>query len=50
MCNATPEAYESEEMDCCQLLIMEEVKQMRSDNDTANLKKLMQYKDWQAFL
>ena len=44
MCNATPKAYESEEMDCCQLLVMKEVKQMCGDNDTSSLSKLMQYK------
>ena len=48
MCNATPEAYESEVMDCCQLLVMKDMKQMCTDNDTAGLHSLMQYKNWQA--
>ena len=44
ICNATPEAYESEEIDCCQLLVMEDMKQMCSNNDTANLYKLSSIK------
>lgn len=49
MCNATPEAYESNEMDNCELLIMEDVKQLYIENNTTALKELLQYNTWQAF-
>ena len=47
MCNATSEAYDSEEMNYCLLLVMEEMKQLCGENDTAKLYKSMQYKAWQ---
>jgi hypothetical protein len=49
MCDATPAAYDSKEMDNCQPLVMEDIKQMCINNETKNLHSLMQYKCWQAF-
>ena len=37
MCDATPEAYVSKEMDCCNMLVMEDVKQMCLKKETDRL-------------
>lgn len=49
MCNATPDVYNSKEVENCQLLVMEEMKKLCIEKDTKALYKLMQYKNWQAF-
>ena len=49
MCNATPKVYDSKDIDCCQLLVMEEMKQLCINGDNAKLHRLMQFRNWQAF-
>lgn len=49
MCNATPAAYNSKEMDSCNLLVMEDMKQLCLQQNLDKLKDLMQYPNWQAF-
>ncbi len=49
MCNATPEVYDSKEVDNCQLLVMEEMKQLCINKENDKLHSLMQYNNWQAF-
>src|SRR5687768_6161539 len=49
MCNATPKAYTSNSMNNCQLLVMEDIKQLYYQKNTVALKNLMQYNTWQAF-
>ena len=49
ICNATPEVYESKDVNNCQLLIMEDIKQLYIDSKKEYLYNLMQYDTWQAF-
>lgn len=49
MCNATPEVYDTKEVDNCQPLVMEEIKQMNINRETKQLYDLQQYNTWQAF-
>src|SRR4051812_47745837 len=49
MCNATPEAYNSNNMNNCELLVMEDIKQLYYNIDAEALFNLMQYNTWQAF-
>lgn len=46
MCNATPKAYNSKEADCCQLLVMEEMKQLCKESDSVKMHSLMQYRNF----
>ena len=49
MCDATPAVYDSKKRKKCNLLVMEEMKQLCIDKDTNKLYDLMQYPTWQAF-
>ena len=49
MCDATPAVYDSRKPNKCNLLIMEEMKQLCIDKDLKKLYDLMQYPTWQAF-
>src|SRR6476660_6092913 len=49
MCDATPDAYLSKEMDCCNLLIMEDIQQMCIQKETDRLEGMLQSVNWQAF-
>ena len=49
MCNATPKVYDSKDIDCCQLLVMEEMKQLCINGDNTKLHSLMQFRNWKAF-
>ena len=49
MCDATLAAYESKEIESCQPLVMEDIKQMCINKETKKLHRLMQYNNWQAF-
>ena len=49
MCNATPKVYNSNEMDNCLLLLMEDIKSMYLNGNTTALYNLMHYITWQAF-
>ena len=49
MCNATKAAYDSKQMDCCELLVMDDIKQMCINKEYDKLDALYQYRTWQAF-
>src|SRR5687768_3336868 len=49
MCYATPDVYESNDMNSCNLLVMEDVKQMCTNKETDQLEALLQSPNWQAF-
>jgi len=48
MCNATPDVYESNDMDSCNLLVMEDIMQMCTIKETDKLEALLQSPNWQA--
>lgn len=49
MCDATPAAYESKEMDNCNLLVMEDIKQLCLERKKEELKTMLQSPNWMAF-
>src|SRR6476620_11735403 len=49
MCDATPAAYDSKEMDHCKLLVMEDIKQLCLSKDEVKLKSMLQSVNYQAF-
>lgn len=49
MCDATPNVYNSKNMDNCNLLTMEDIKKLYIDQDRKQLHILMQYITWQTF-
>ena len=49
MCDATPAVYDSRNLTKCNLLVMDEMKQLCVDKDSKKLHDLMQYPTWQAF-
>src|SRR5688572_2409746 len=49
MCNATPDVYESNDIDSCNLLLMEDIMQMCTNKETDKLEALLQSPNWQAF-
>ena len=49
MCDATPAVYSSKESQNCNLLIMDEMKQLCVNKDLQKLHDLMQFPHWQAF-
>ena len=50
MCNATPAVYDSKEMDNCNMLVMDDIKQMCLNKDEDQMESLMQSVNYQAFL
>ena len=49
MCDATPAVYDSKEMDNCNMLVMDDIKQMCLNKDEEQLESLMQSVNYQAF-
>ena len=49
MCDATPAAYISKEMDNCNMLVMEDIKQLCLNKDEEKLNLLLQSVNYQAF-
>ena len=49
MCDATPAVYNLKEANQCNLLVMEEMKQLWINKDLKKMHELMQYPNWQAF-
>src|SRR5688500_11981758 len=49
MCDATFVVYNSKEMDYCNLLVMEEIKQMCLNKDENKLELMLQSVNYQAF-
>lgn len=49
MCDATPAVYSSKEMDNCNFLVMEDIKQMCMQKETDRLEAMLQSPDWLAF-
>src|SRR5437868_7910835 len=49
MCDATPAAYISKEMDHCKLLVMEDIKQLCLNKNEEKLKEMLQSVNYQAF-
>ena len=49
MCDATPAIYDSKNDNKCNLLVMEDMKQLCINKDLEKLYDLMQYPNWQAF-
>ena len=49
MCDATPAVYDSKEMDNCNMLVLDDIKQMCLNKDEEQLESLMQSVNYQAF-
>ena len=49
MCDVTPAAYISKEMDNCNLLVMEDIMQMCRNKEVDKLESMLQSTNWQAF-
>lgn len=49
MCDATPALYDSKEMDNCNMLVANDIKQMCLNKDEEQLESLMQSVNYQAF-
>jgi hypothetical protein len=49
MCDATPAAYISTDMDCCNMLVMEDIRQLCLNKDEDKLESMLQSVNYQAF-
>src|SRR5687768_3613859 len=49
MCDATPAAYISTEMECCNMLVMEDIRQLCLNKDEDKLESMLQSVNYQAF-